>query len=317
MDKNLEGVSAALCIQPRVFDNISFRPPGGVYLTDKVFMGHAARHVFALRAGFRLFGESLFFCAHGTAKPPRGAAVPLPPSPPGGKKVTKKKRRPAGPWPHSQPSWGFPLPRPSARVAERCAKLGACQQCRLKPPRKICLTHNPPGAIRNSLETYASLATLLELSFSAPSSEGRGALDKNLEGVSTALCIQPRVFDTRLSNSLYANFALPHVNSQVDRKQGKVDTSTVLYSRLLKAGGWPQKLLLTRSEFCYGVLRPSLMGAEEESSKRGASEAKAPQGHRREPFLRNFLGEQKVPRRRQNARREKKPGPQAHKNILS
>ena len=35
---------------------------------------------------------------------------------------------------------------------------------------------------------------------------------------------------------------------------------------------------------------------------------KAPQGHRREPFLRNFLGEQKVPRRRQNARREKSPG---------
>jgi len=34
---------------------------------------------------------------------------------------------------------------------------------------------------------------------------------------------------------------------------------------------------------------------------------------RREPFLRNFLGEQKVPRRRQNARREKKPGPQAQR----
>ena len=40
---------------------------------------------------------------------------------------------------------------------------------------------------------------------------------------------------------------------------------------------------------------------------------KAPQGHRREPFLRNFLGEQKVPRRRQNARRGKKPGPQAQR----
>ena len=47
--------------------------------------------------------------------------------------------------------------------------------------------------------------------------------------------------------------------------------------------------------------RPSLMETGEESSKRVASEAKAPQGHRREPFLRNFLGEQKVPRRRQNA----------------
>ena len=40
---------------------------------------------------------------------------------------------------------------------------------------------------------------------------------------------------------------------------------------------------------------------------------KAPQGHRREPFLRNLLGEQKVPRRRQNARRAKKRGPQAQK----
>jgi len=55
------------------------------------------------------------------------------------------------------------------------------------------------------------------------------------------------------------------------------------------------------------------MGAEEESPKRVASEARAPQGHRREPFLRNFLGEQKVPRRRQNARRAKKPGPQAQR----
>ena len=43
------------------------------------------------------------------------------------------------------------------------------------------------------------------------------------------------------------------------------------------------------------------------------SEAKAPQGHRREPFLRNFLGEQKVPRRRQDARRAEKRGPQAQR----
>jgi|GEM_PF-2155515 len=40
---------------------------------------------------------------------------------------------------------------------------------------------------------------------------------------------------------------------------------------------------------------------------------RAPQGHRREPFLRNFLGEQKVPRRRQNARRAEKRGPQAQR----
>jgi len=63
----------------------------------------------------------------------------------------------------------------------------------------------------------------------------------------------------------------------------------------------------------HSVPRPSLMETSEENSKRVASEAKAPQGHRREPFLRNFLGEQKVPRRRQNARRARKPGPQAQK----
>jgi len=79
-------------------------------------------------------------------------------------------------------------------------KLGACQQCRLKPPRNIRLTCNPPGAIRNSLEKHPSLATLLGLSSAAPISEGRGTLCK-MESVSTALCIQPRVFDTRLSNT--------------------------------------------------------------------------------------------------------------------
>ena len=66
-------------------------------------------------------------------------------------------------------------------------------------------------------------------------------------------------------------------------------------------------------QILHVVPRPSLVGAEEESPKRVASEAKAPQGHRREPFLRNFLGEQKVPRRRQDARRAKKPGPQAQR----
>ena len=83
---------------------------------------------------------------------------------------------PAGPWPHSQPSWGFPPPRPSARVAGHCAKYGACQQCRLWPPRKICLARNPPEAIRNSLEKHPSLATLLELSSLVSISEGRGTL---------------------------------------------------------------------------------------------------------------------------------------------
>jgi len=94
-------------------------------------------------------------------------------------KVPQKRLPPValrGSSPHLQPSWSFPPPRPSARVAERCAKLGACQQCRLRPSRKICLAHNPPEAIRNSLETYASLATLLGLFSSAPISEGRGTL---------------------------------------------------------------------------------------------------------------------------------------------
>ena len=100
---------------------------------------------FALRAGFRLSASHFFFARTGRQSRPVGQLCLSPLAPPGGKKVTKKKRRPAG--------------------------------------------------------LFASLATLLELSSFAPISEGRGALDKNLEGVSTALCIQPRVFDTRLSNT--------------------------------------------------------------------------------------------------------------------
>jgi len=52
------------------------------------------------------------------------------------------------------------------------------QPCHLWPPRKICLTRNPSGAIRNSLEKHPSLATLLELSSLVSISEGRGALCK-------------------------------------------------------------------------------------------------------------------------------------------
>ncbi|MCL2314413.1 MAG: hypothetical protein FWC28_04065, partial [Proteobacteria bacterium] len=59
------------------------------------------------------------------------------------------------------------------------------QPCHLKPPRNIRLTCNPPGAIRNSLEKYPSLATLLGLSSPASISEGRGALYKTW-GVSAA-----------------------------------------------------------------------------------------------------------------------------------
>ena len=83
----------------------------------------------------------------------------------------------------------------------------------------------------------------------------------------------------------------------------------LLCSRLLKSRRLATKSTADTPQVSHSVPRPSLMGAEEESPKRVASEAKAPQSHRREPFLRNFLGEQKVPRRRQNARRAKKLGP--------
>jgi len=146
-----------------------FRPPG------VVFPGPAA-HAFFPSGRFASGGE-LF------ARPKSSSKT----APSGG---------PAGPWPHSQPSWGFPHLPPPARVAGRCAKLGACQQCRLKPPRKICLAHNPPGAIRNSLEKYPSLATLLGLSSFAPISEGRGTLCKTW-GVSAVLSAFNLVSSTR------------------------------------------------------------------------------------------------------------------------
>jgi hypothetical protein len=71
-------------------------------------------------------------------------------------------------------------------------KLVALQPCRLRPPRKICLTHNPPGAIRNSLEKYPSLATLLGLSSLVSISEGRGALCETW-GVSAAVFVANRL----------------------------------------------------------------------------------------------------------------------------
>jgi len=165
-----------------------FLPIGaGFYLTENVFMGHAARAF--LPSGHFASGGELF------ARPKSSSKT----APSGG---------PAGPWPHLRPSWGFPPPRPSARVAGRCAKLGACQHCRLKPPRKICLTRNPLGAIRNSLEKHPSLATLLGLSSSAPISEGRGTLCETW-GVSAVLFVANRLlFSRRLHN----------------RKQGEHDT---------------------------------------------------------------------------------------------
>jgi len=137
--------------------------------------------LFALRALFSLGLRPGLFSPPGIL-PPAGNFLLA-------QKVPQKRLPPValrGFSPHSQPSWGFPHLSPSARVAGHCAKYGACQQCRLKPPRKIRLTHNPPGAIRNSLEKHPSLATLLGLSSSAPISEGRGTLCK-IWGMSAAV----------------------------------------------------------------------------------------------------------------------------------
>ena len=53
-----------------------------------------------------------------------------------------------------------------------------------KQPRKIPFTRNPLGAFLTCLHQRGSRNTV-----------------QNMEGVSTAFCIQPRVFDTRLSNT--------------------------------------------------------------------------------------------------------------------
>jgi len=152
-----------------------FRPPG------VVFPGPAARAFFP--SGHFASGGELF------ARPKSSSKT----APSGG---------PAGPWPHLRPSWGFPHLRPSARVAEHCAKLGACQQCRLKPPRKIRLAHNPPGAIRNSLEKYPSLATLLGLSSFVFLQRGSRGVVRNLGRVSSNFCGQPPAFSRRLYNAV-------------------------------------------------------------------------------------------------------------------
>ena len=144
-----------------------FRPSG------VVFSWACGPASFALRALFSLGLRPALFCPPGIL-PPAGNFLLA-------QKVPQKRLPPValrGLPHHSQPSWGFPPLRPPARVAGHCAKLEACQQCRLKPPRKICLAHNPPRAIRNSLEKHPSLATLLGLSSAAPISEGRGALCK-------------------------------------------------------------------------------------------------------------------------------------------
>jgi|GEM_PF-2035872 len=166
------------------------------------------------------------------------------------KKVTKKKRRPAGLFASLATLLELPSSAPisegrgtlcktwnvSAMPFEATSKNTPHLQpswSHSKQPRKIPFTRNPLGAFLTCLHQRGSRNVV-----------------RSLERVSTAFCIQPRVFDTRLSNRPRANFALLYVNPRVDKKQRKIDTSTALYSRLLKAGGWPQKLLLTRSKFC-------------------------------------------------------------------
>ena len=147
--------------------------------------GHFLERVlFALRALFFLGLRPGLFFPPGIL-PPAGNFLLA-------QKVPQKRLPPValrGLWPHLQPSWGFPHLRPSARVAGPRAKLGGCQQCRLKPPRNIRLTRNPLGAFLLCFHQ-------------------RGSQDAvhNLEPVSTALCIQPRVFDTRLSNTRMSTF---------------------------------------------------------------------------------------------------------------
>ena len=72
------------------------------------------------------------------------------------------------------------------------------QPCRLKPPRKICLTRNPPEAIRNSLEKHPSLATLLGLSSFVFLQRGSRGTVRNLRRVSSSFCGQPPAFSRRL-----------------------------------------------------------------------------------------------------------------------
>jgi len=63
-------------------------------------------------------------------------------------------------------------------------KREALQPCHLKPPQNIRLTRNPLGAFLLRAHQRGSRNVV-----------------QNSERVSTALCIQPRVFDTRLSNT--------------------------------------------------------------------------------------------------------------------
>ena len=112
----------------------AFSPSGRCFL-----LGHAAR-AFSPSGRCSLLGLRPGLFRPSGVLPPAGNFLLA-------QKVPQKRLPPValrGSSPHSQPSWGFPQLRPSARVAGPRAKYGACQQCRLRPPRKICLARNPP-----------------------------------------------------------------------------------------------------------------------------------------------------------------------------
>ena len=136
------------------FGNVSLRPPGGVSLTENVFMGHAARHVFALPG--RVFDSrrvTFFLRAQ--------------------KKSNQKKTAPCGALRiTSDPLRCFPQfvciggGRGSAIL-----KRETPQPCHLKPPRNIRLACNPLGAFLSCAHQRGS----------------RGAV-QNMERVSSASC---------------------------------------------------------------------------------------------------------------------------------
>jgi len=144
-----------------------FRPPG-VVLSWACGPGFFSLRAFCLRRG--TFCSPKKFLKNGSLRWPCGAF-----------RIT------------SDPLRSFPqLACIGGGRGDSVLKRETLQPCHLKPPRQPRLTRNPPEAIRNSLEKYPSLATLLGLPSSAPISEGRGALCKTW-GVSAAVFVANRL----------------------------------------------------------------------------------------------------------------------------
>jgi len=134
------------------FGKGSFRP-SGIVLSWACGPGFFSLRAFCLRRG--TFCSPKKFLKNGSLRWPCGALaslatlLELPSSAPiseGRGTLCKTWRVSAVPFeaaskhtPHSQPSWGFPQLRPSARVARPRAKYGGCQQCSLHSTS--CLRH--------------------------------------------------------------------------------------------------------------------------------------------------------------------------------